>query len=42
LKIGILSDTHSKTTLAKKTIRHLIDEGADFIINEGDVSERKT
>ena len=42
MKIGILSDTHSKTTLAKKTIRHLIDEGAEFIIHAGDVCERKT
>jgi putative phosphoesterase len=41
LKIGILSDTHTKTKLAKKTIKHLIDEGAEFIIHAGDICERK-
>ncbi len=41
MKIGVLSDTHTKTKLAKRTISHLIDEGAEFIIHAGDICDRK-
>jgi hypothetical protein len=42
VKIGILSDTHTKTKLAKQTLEHLLSEGAEFIIHAGDICERKT
>ncbi len=42
MKIGLLSDTHTKTKLAKRTITHLLDEGAEFIIHAGDIGEHKT
>jgi uncharacterized protein len=41
VKIGILSDTHTKTKLAKQTLEHLVKEGAEFIIHAGDIGERK-
>ncbi|MEA1920458.1 MAG: YfcE family phosphodiesterase [Campylobacterota bacterium] len=41
MKIGIFSDTHTKTKLAKQAIEHLLDEGAEFIIHAGDICERK-
>ena len=41
MKIGILSDTHTKTKFAKKAIEHLVSEGAEFIIHAGDICERK-
>lgn len=41
MKIGILSDTHTKTKLAKQTLDHLLSEGAEFIIHAGDICERK-
>ncbi len=39
MKIGILSDTHKKTKLAKKAINHLIQNGAEFLIHAGDIVE---
>ena len=39
MKIGILSDTHKKTKLAKKAIKHLIKNGAEFLIHAGDIVE---
>lgn len=42
MKIGIFSDTHTKTKLAKQAIDHLLSEGAEFIVHAGDICERKT
>ena len=39
MKIGILSDTHSKVGRAKKVIDHLIDNGAEYLIHAGDICE---
>lgn len=39
MKIGIISDTHSKVKKAKRAIEALKDEGADFIIHAGDIVE---
>jgi len=37
MKIGILSDTHSKVGRSQKVIDHLLQEGAEFLIHAGDV-----
>jgi len=42
MKIGILSDTHTKVSRAKETLDFLIDEGAEFIIHAGDIVEVET
>jgi len=42
MKIGILSDTHSKVKSAKKALDMLIENGAEFIIHAGDVCELET
>jgi len=42
MKIGILSDTHSKIQEAKKTLDFLVDNGAEFIIHAGDICEYDT
>ena len=39
MKIGILSDTHSKVGRAKKVIDLLIDNGAEYLIHAGDICE---
>lgn len=39
MKIGILSDTHSKIGRAKKVIDLLIDNGAEYLIHAGDICE---
>jgi len=39
LKIGIISDTHSKVKMAKDAIDLLIDNGAEFIIHAGDIGK---
>lgn len=39
MKIGILSDTHSKIGRAKKVIDTLIDAGAEYLIHAGDICE---
>jgi putative phosphoesterase len=39
MKIGILSDTHSKIKKAKKALNLLLDNGAEFIIHAGDIVE---
>jgi len=41
MKIGILSDTHSKVKRAKKALDLLIEKGAEFIIHAGDIVEPK-
>ena len=42
MKIGIISDTHSKTKKAKSALELLLDKGAEFIIHAGDIVEKKT
>ncbi len=37
MKIGILSDTHTKSGRARRALDHLLDEGAEFIIHAGDI-----
>ena len=39
MKIGILSDTHSKIKKAKTALNLLLDNGAEFIIHAGDIVE---
>ena len=39
MKIGVLSDSHSKVNKAKKALDFLIKEGAEFIIHAGDIVE---
>ncbi|HIC43504.1 MAG TPA: metallophosphoesterase [Sulfurimonas sp.] len=39
MKIGILSDTHTKTGRAKKVIDLLIENGAEYLIHAGDICE---
>jgi len=42
MKIGILSDTHSKVKKAKESLDILIENGAEFIVHAGDVCEYET
>jgi len=42
MKIGVLSDSHSKINKAKKALDFLIAEGAEFIIHAGDIVEAQT
>ncbi len=42
MKIGIISDTHSKVKKAKKALDMLLENGAEFIIHAGDIEEHKT
>ena len=42
MKIGILSDTHTKIERAKDSLRQLLDDGAEFFIHAGDVCEYET
>ncbi|MDF1877736.1 YfcE family phosphodiesterase [Sulfurimonas sp. SAG-AH-194-L11] len=42
MKIGILSDTHSKVKRAKASLDLLIENGAEFIIHAGDICEHET
>lgn len=39
MKIGILSDTHTKVKKAKESLDLLLHEGAEFIIHAGDIVE---
>jgi putative phosphoesterase len=39
MKIGILSDSHTKAKRAKEAITMLIDEGAEFLIHAGDIGD---
>ncbi len=39
MKIGILSDTHTKTGRSKQVIDHLVNSGAEFIIHAGDIGK---
>jgi len=42
MKIGIISDTHTKSTKAKEALDMLIENGAEFIIHAGDIVEIET
>jgi len=42
MKIGILSDTHTKINLTKITIDFLLSEGVEFLIHAGDIVEVET
>ncbi|WP_324171545.1 YfcE family phosphodiesterase [Sulfurimonas sp.] len=42
MKIGIISDTHSKVKMAQDALNLLIDNGAEFIIHAGDIVELDT
>ena len=42
MKIGIISDTHSKVKKAKRAIDTLIKNGAEFIIHAGDICKFET
>jgi len=37
MKIGLISDTHSKIGRAKKAIDQLVENGAEYIIHAGDI-----
>jgi len=37
LKLGILSDSHTKTILHEEAINHLIDLGAEYLLHAGDI-----
>jgi putative phosphoesterase len=39
MKIGVLSDTHTKIKRAKIALDFLINEGAEFIVHAGDIVE---
>ncbi len=42
MKIGILSDTHTKVKLAQESLDILLEKGAEFIVHAGDVCELET
>jgi uncharacterized protein len=42
MKIGILSDTHTKVKRAKDSIEKLLSEGAEFLVHAGDICEKET
>lgn len=42
MKIGILSDTHTKVKKAKESIDRLLGDGAEFIVHAGDICEVET
>lgn len=37
IKIGVLSDSHLKTSLHEEAIRHLMAEGAEYLLHAGDL-----
>ncbi len=42
MKIGILSDTHTKVKLAQESLAVLLEKGAEFIVHAGDICEVET
>lgn len=42
MKIGILSDTHSKVDEAKRTLDFLLEKGVEFIVHAGDMCHVET
>jgi len=41
MKIGVLSDTHTKVKRAKAALDMLVQNGAEFIIHAGDIVEKE-
>jgi len=41
MKIGIISDTHHRTTLHKEAISHLLSEGAEYLLHTGDIGTKE-
>jgi len=39
MKIGVISDTHTKVKMARDALDLLIEDGAEFIIHAGDIVE---
>lgn len=39
MKLGIISDTHTKVKMAKEALNLLIENGAEFIVHAGDIVE---
>jgi len=37
LKLGILSDSHTKTAMHQEVVFHLLKMGADYLIHAGDI-----
>ena len=37
VKLGIFSDSHTKTTLHKEALAHLLEQGAEYLIHAGDI-----
>jgi len=37
MKIGILSDSHTKTELHRDAINHLLSLGAEYLLHAGDI-----
>ena len=37
MKIGILSDSHTKTKLHREAIEHLLSLGVDYLLHAGDI-----
>lgn len=42
MKIGIISDTHTKVKKAARAIETLVRDGAEFIVHAGDIVELET
>lgn len=42
MKVGIISDTHSKVKKAARALDTLVKDGAEFIIHAGDIVELET
>ena len=42
MKIGVLSDTHTKVKRAKEVLAFFLENGVEFIIHAGDVGEVET
>jgi putative phosphoesterase len=42
MKIGVISDTHSKVKKAKRALDTLMADGAEFIVHAGDIVELET
>lgn len=41
IKIGVLSDSHLKTTLHEAAIRQLVEEGANYLLHAGDLETKE-
>ncbi len=41
MKIGILSDSHTKSTLHDAALSHLLERGAQYLLHAGDIHSRE-